>query len=71
MTNLFSDNRKRVSVWRRFLSVVWSANALLRSVVKQGIGWLLPMILALLVLAGLLAGIAGTGPLAPFIYPII
>lgn len=71
MTNLFSDNRKRVSVWRRFQSVVWSVNALLRSVVKQGIGWLLPMILALLVLAGLLAGIAGTGPLAPFIYPII
>lgn len=71
MTNLFSGNRKRVSIWRRLLSIIWSVNALLRSAVKQGVGWLLPMILALLVLAGLLAVIAGTGPLAPFIYPII
>lgn len=71
MTNLFSGNRKRVSIWRRLLSIIWSVSALLRSAVKQGVGWLLPMILALLVLAGLLAGIAGTGPLAPFIYPII
>lgn len=71
MTNLFSGKRKRLPVSARISSLAWSVAAVLRAIVAHGTGWLLPMVLALLVLAALLAAIAGTGPLAPFIYPII
>lgn len=33
--------------------------------------WLLPLLLLLLVVAGLMVAAALTGPLAPFIYPLL
>jgi hypothetical protein len=33
--------------------------------------WLLPMVLLVLVIAGLMAAAALTGPLAPFLYPLL
>lgn len=37
----------------------------------SGTIWLVPLVLALLVLGLLLAAIASTGPLAPFLYPLL
>lgn len=71
MTNLHSRNRPKPSFLRQIGSLVWSVRAVLSALWTHGLGWLLPMVLALLVLAALLALIAGTGPLAPFIYPIL
>jgi hypothetical protein len=33
--------------------------------------WLLPLVILLLILAGLLAAAVALGPLAPFIYPLL
>jgi hypothetical protein len=38
---------------------------------RSGTLWLVPLVLALLLLAALLAAIASTGPLAPFLYPLL
>lgn len=71
MTNLHSGKRKKLTIPQRVASLRWSVHAVLRGLVSHGVGWLLPLVIALLMLAALLAAIAGMGPLAPFIYPII
>ena len=38
---------------------------------QSGLWWLVPLAVPLLVLGFLLAAIAGTGPLAPFLYPLL
>ncbi len=45
--------------------------ALLRYLRESGLWWLVPLVLTLLTLGLLLGAIAGTGPLAPFIYPLL
>ncbi|KAE9624745.1 DUF5989 family protein [Parasedimentitalea maritima] len=71
MTNLHSRKGKKLTIRQRATSLLWSVRAVLQGMISHGVGWLLPLVFALLILAALLALIAGTGPLAPFIYPII
>ncbi len=42
-----------------------------RELRKSGLLWLFPLVAGLLLLAALLAVIASTGPLAPFLYPLL
>lgn len=45
--------------------------ALLSYLRESGLWWLVPLVITLLTLGLLLGAIAGTGPLAPFIYPLL
>lgn len=59
------------STTRGFLARLGTVGRLLGELRRSGLLWLAPLVLALLLLAALLAAIAGTGPLAPFLYPLL
>ena len=52
------------------LASVESSGLVVQAVWRTGTGWLLPVVLALLLIAAVLAVIASTGPLAPFVNPL-
>ena len=53
------------------LARIGTVGRLLGELRKSGLFWLIPLVLALLLLAFLLAAIGSTGPLAPFLYPLL
>ena len=56
---------------RGFLARIGTVGRLLGELRGSGLFWLIPLVLALLLLAFLLGAIASTGPLAPFLYPLL
>jgi hypothetical protein len=66
-------SRKRGA--RPFGSWLWvpltTVGQLIRVLFRSRMGWLLPFVLLLLLVATALAVLSASGPLAPFIYPLL
>ena len=48
-----------------------TASELLRATFRDGVGWTAPLVIILLMLAGLLALLALVPAVAPFVYPLL
>jgi TRAP-type C4-dicarboxylate transport system permease large subunit len=61
----------RYSRWASIAARLGTIASLFAELRRSGLIWLLPLVVALLVLGLVLAAIASTGPLAPFLYPLL
>ncbi|WP_316235397.1 MULTISPECIES: hypothetical protein [unclassified Bradyrhizobium] len=61
-------SRTKSSGLRAYLA---SARMTIAAFHVQRVGWLLPLVISLLLLAFVLAFLSTLGPLAPFVYPLL
>lgn len=63
--------RRRRPFWSGLLVPLATVGQVIRALVRARMGWLVPLVLLLLLLAAALAVLSASGPLAPFVYPLL